>query len=141
MFNPNTKVICIDDSCNRPNIKIGRIYTVAHHFNAGELADNAGRNGGGVMLLNHVNREGQLIRPPFFYKAERFRVATDIELGALGGGPVEVCRVSVGEQDGNVQAVAQTPAPVNSLAELASRVSRIEDKLYNHMGNSDCHTN
>lgn len=129
MFNPNQKVKCVSHEGARPALREGTIYTVAHHFNANELADHRGRESGGVMLLGHVNpRTGQLIRPPHFYKADRF--------------------VAVEENGVATQTPATTPEPAQALGQeirtesmnaLIGRLSELETKVNDHIEDDSIH--
>jgi len=128
MFNPGQQVKCIDDSGCRPLLKNGNIYTVAHEFNEGELADHRGREGGGVMLLNHRNpRSGELQRPPYFYRASRFE--------AVGATAPTPCNCTA-----TAPAADPVPAPVASNSGSLSRAtvqSMIEEAIEEHV--SDRH--
>lgn len=121
MFNPGQKVKCINDRGARPCLKRDFIYTVAHVFNAGELADHKGRTGGGVMLQGHKHpRTGADIRPPNFYAASRFALVSDATPTNMN----EAVRVSCEE------------TPETTDGELARRVSSLEDRV-NELENND----
>ena len=142
MFNANQKVVCIRDENCKPMLRNGDVYTVAHEFAPNELTDKNGGNGGGVMILNHINpRTGVLIRPPCFWAANRFRAATDAEIAS---GPTACETIAPTRNVG-------TPVPVSSAPEsiqvnvneedetLTQRVAALERSFQSHVDDCDIH--
>lgn len=127
MFSPNQLIKCVRDINSRPLLKNNKFYRVAYHFANGELADKKGNRGGGVMLLDHRDRDGALVSPPNFYDASRFVAATTEEIAAYNPTNArEVVNVAV-----NVPANT-TPAANNQseINELNEKIEELQSDLY-----------